>query len=66
MTEGWQCPVCGRGNAPWKSECECYLTDPRRMSTESTELYVMPNDARWSDNKTTWGTNEPTSSEETE
>ena len=20
---GWQCPKCGRGNAPWKPSCEC-------------------------------------------
>jgi hypothetical protein len=20
---GWQCPKCGRGNAPWKASCEC-------------------------------------------
>jgi len=20
---GWVCPSCGRGNAPWKSTCDC-------------------------------------------
>lgn len=20
---GWTCPRCGRGNAPWKSTCDC-------------------------------------------
>ena len=24
MSEGWICPVCGRGLAPWVSECPCY------------------------------------------
>lgn len=22
---GWQCPVCGRGNAPWVPFCNCKL-----------------------------------------
>ena len=21
---GWQCPVCGRGNAPWVPSCDCH------------------------------------------
>lgn len=20
---GWQCPACGRGNAPWNATCPC-------------------------------------------
>lgn len=24
MSEGWICPKCGRGLAPWVSECPCY------------------------------------------
>jgi hypothetical protein len=23
MNEGWVCPVCGRGNAPWVKTCNC-------------------------------------------
>jgi hypothetical protein len=23
MIQGWQCPLCGRVNAPWKTECDC-------------------------------------------
>jgi len=23
--KGWICPKCGRGLAPWASECPCYL-----------------------------------------
>lgn len=23
MTYGWVCPVCGKVNAPWASECTC-------------------------------------------
>lgn len=22
---GWQCPICGRGNAPYMKYCDCYL-----------------------------------------
>lgn len=29
---GWECPKCGRVNAPWISECPCYAEQksPRR------------------------------------
>ena len=23
MTYGWVCPVCGKVNAPWASQCTC-------------------------------------------
>lgn len=23
VASGWKRPVCGRGNAPWKSTCDC-------------------------------------------
>ena len=23
MTYGWVCPVCGKANAPWASQCTC-------------------------------------------
>lgn len=23
MTHGWVCPVCGKVNAPWASQCTC-------------------------------------------
>ena len=26
MTEGWKCPVCGSGNAPWNAKCDCIDT----------------------------------------
>lgn len=22
MNKGWECPVCGKGVAPWQSECD--------------------------------------------
>jgi hypothetical protein len=24
MVEGWKCPVCGKGLAPWVSVCPCW------------------------------------------
>ena len=27
MSTGWICPKCGRGLAPWVSECPCYLNE---------------------------------------
>lgn len=24
---GWKCPLCGRANAPTRSECPCYLQE---------------------------------------
>lgn len=27
MSEGWICPKCGRGLAPWVSECPCYYQE---------------------------------------
>ena len=26
MSEGWICPICGRGLAPWVAECPCHGT----------------------------------------
>lgn len=28
MNKGWICPICGRGLAPWVSECPCYMNRP--------------------------------------
>lgn len=35
MSEGWICPRCGKGLAPWMSECNCYLTRTAESSTFS-------------------------------
>lgn len=31
--KGWECPVCGRGVAPWQPECSC------RKSVLASPLY---------------------------
>jgi len=32
---GWECPVCGRGNAPTTSTCPCYYDGRVTTSTET-------------------------------
>ena len=34
--QGWECPRCGRINAPWKSQCDC-----------SGRYWTITNDSRW-------------------
>ena len=26
MSEGWECPKCGKVNAPWMPSCDCHIT----------------------------------------
>lgn len=28
MSRGWECPKCGKVNAPWKAECGCHIKPP--------------------------------------
>lgn len=35
---GWVCPVCGRGNAPWNKECDCYKENKEDHYT----IYLLP------------------------
>lgn len=34
---GWTCPACGRGNAPWKSQCDC---TPAAISSNSSSASI--------------------------
>lgn len=34
--QGWYCPRCGRGLAPWVSECPCYREPPVTYSSSSS------------------------------
>jgi hypothetical protein len=36
--KGWQCPVCGKGNAPFISECNCHLSETRGGFHKTTHL----------------------------
>ena len=36
MNTGWICPKCGRGLAPWVSECPCYLNDHKLTNSGLT------------------------------
>lgn len=46
MSKGWECPKCGRVNAPWASECPCYKETKYRYPTYST-TYTIPFGERW-------------------
>lgn len=62
MSIGWICPKCGRGLAPWMSECPCYF-DGKAISTTNTSTntsYVKGNATagrcdKVCDNKTSLG-----------
>lgn len=32
IMKGWECPVCGRGVAPWQPECSCQTKKPDALS----------------------------------
>ena len=37
MAWGWQCPVCGRGNAPWKGICDCWRETRKGQATNTNQ-----------------------------
>ena len=39
MSEGWICPLCGRGKAPWIVECDCWANNITTTQTD-TEVKV--------------------------
>ena len=47
---GWECPKCGRVNAPWKEQCSC--SEPGLSSWPlQNEPYYPPN---WPYSPTVW------------
>ena len=36
MSSGWICPRCGRGLAPWVSECPCYYENMTVTTSSNT------------------------------
>ena len=41
MNEGWICPICDKGLAPWVSECPCVA-----LSTKSTDEFFIAGTTR--------------------
>lgn len=39
IQQGWQCPKCLRINAPWVSQCPCYVEPKGYTFTWSDTLY---------------------------
>lgn len=42
--QGWECPRCGRINAPWKSQCDC---DRNNCWTITDNLTYKPYNDKW-------------------
>lgn len=36
VQQGWQCPVCGMVNAPWKPVCDCRVLNTPVYNDKST------------------------------
>ena len=34
--EGWLCPACKRGNAPWLPQCDCFREDKPKQQDGTT------------------------------
>ena len=48
--EGWICPVCGRGVAPWMSFCPCQINKNITWATRTdTGTYTKPRGTVWND-----------------
>lgn len=45
---GWTCPRCGRGNAPWKSTCDC-VAQPFTVTwgTNTDQVYTHDGKGNW-------------------
>ena len=41
VKQGWICPVCGRVNSPWRTECPCYTKTT--SGANSTDFRDDPN-----------------------
>ena len=38
MSEGWICPICGRGKAPWVMECDCRSKTITTTKTDTASI----------------------------
>lgn len=44
--KGWECPRCGRINAPWVRQCDC---SPSAYTVSCDKITINPNDNWWKD-----------------
>lgn len=43
MSDGWVCPVCGRGLSPYIIECPCYKERQNIATLTTTDTLQKPN-----------------------
>ena len=58
MNEGWKCPVCGNGLAPWVSVCPCHKAPKQQTVHMQRAIYEIVQAWRHHYKEIRWGTPE--------
>lgn len=44
ISVGWECPKCGKVNAPFVRNCDCHIPTPKDIALPATPGFVIPAD----------------------